>query len=292
MEQEIRAFLTDLKYGQGRAANTLVAYRADLAQFTRIISTRSGSSIPLGSLTVEHVDAYVDWLEARKYRASTVARKMAAVRSFITFATENDGSRRDSLLGRLKPPAAEAVRRTRILSRTEVTKLLAAPTERGRVRDLRDSAILAVLYATGIRAAEAVDLRTFDVDLASGVLRASGERSEKPLGTAYMPVRVYLLEARPQLIAGKDPGTLFLNQRGGGLSRQGLWLVVKRWAKAVGLQGRISPHTLRRSRAEHMLEDGRRKRDVQDFLGLTSPNTLHSKPAGHAGGEDVSNHER
>jgi integrase/recombinase XerD len=159
------------------------------------------------------------------------------------------------------------------------------------VRDLRDAAILALLYATGIRAAEAVDLRTFDVDMVSGALRASGERGEKPLGAAYGPLRAYLLDARPQLIAGKDPGTLFLNQRGGGLSRQGLWLVVKRWAKAVGLDGRISPHTLRRSRAEHMLEDGRRKRDVQRFLGLTSPNTLHSKPANLAGGEDVSTNE-
>jgi len=291
LEQAIQAFLTDLKYGQGRASNTLVAYRADLAQFAKVVANKIGGSTPAGALTVEHVDAYVDWLEAQEYRASTVARKMAVVRSFLRFASADDRSQADSLLDRLKPPLAEASRETPILTRVEVTTLMAAPLERSRVRDLRDAAILAVLYATGIRVAEAVDLRTYDVDMVSGVLRASGERPEKPLGTAYGPTRAYLVEARPQLISGKDPGSLFLNQRGGGLSRQGLWLVVKRWANAVGLNGRISPHTLRRSRAEHMLGDGHRKRDVQRFLGLTSPNTLHSKPASLAGGEDESTNE-
>jgi integrase/recombinase XerD len=291
LEQAIQAFLTDLKYGQGRASNTLVAYRTDLVQFAKVVADKTGESTAIGEFTVEHVDAYVDWLEARKYKASTVARKMAVIRSFIRFASADDRSRADSLLAQLKPPLAEASRETRILTRAEVTTLLAAPLERRRVRDLRDAAILAVLYVTGIRVAEAVELRTYDVDMVSGVLRASGERTEKPLDVAYGPLRAYLVDARPQLISGKDPGTLFLNQRGGGLSRQGLWLVVKRWANAVALDGRISPHTLRRSRAEHMLEDGRRKRDVQRFLGLTSPNTLHSKPASLAGGEDESTDE-
>ncbi len=154
------------------------------------------------------------------------------------------------------------------------------------------AAILAILYATGIRAEQAVGLQTFDIDLDRGVVRVRGEPAEKPLGLAYGALRVYLKEARPQLLAGQSVSSLFLNQRGRGLSRQGLWLVVKRWANVVGLKGSISPHTLRRSRAEHMLEEGWRKRDVQRFLGLTSPNTLRSEPANALGGEDWPPDER
>ncbi len=292
MEQAIQAFLSDLKYRQGRASNTLSAYRADLAQFSQVIATRSGRLPVVGMLTSDHVDAYVDWLDDQSYRASTVARKMAAVRSFIRFTFGSSGHRSERLLERLRSPLAEAKRNQRILTRAEVASLMSAPASKGRVRDVRDAAILALLYVTGIRAAEAVGLGTSDVDLERGVLRAAGERIERPLDMAQQPLRAYLQDARSQLLSGQDPGNLFLNQRGRPLSRQGLWLVVKRWTKVVGLRGSISPHTLRRTRAEHLLEDGQRKRDVQRYLGLTSPNTLRSMPGRVANGEEVSPDDR
>jgi integrase/recombinase XerD len=269
LEQAVQAFLNDLKFEHDRSANTLEAYRADLTQFVKVVTSQPGEKPTSTTLGPDQVAVYADWLLAQRYQTSTVARKMAAVRSFLKFSRPGEGIELESLL----------------------SSLIAAPRERGRARDLRDSAILELLYSTGIRAAEAVDLRVTDVDLFRGVLRGSGDRPEKPLGPASEPLRIYLLQGRPQLHSGSESGALFLNQRGKGLSRQGLWLVVKRWAKAIGLGERISPHTLRRSRAEHMLQDGRRKRDVQRFLGLTSPNTLRFKLAKDREREEEPRHE-
>jgi integrase/recombinase XerD len=290
LEQAVQAFLNDLKFEHDRSANTLEAYRADLTQFVKVVTSQPGEKPTSTTLGPDQVAVYADWLLAQRYQTSTVARKMAAVRSFLKFSRPGEGIELESLLSRLKPPAV-GKRTTRSLTKLEVASLIAAPRERGRARDLRDSAILELLYSTGIRAAEAVDLRVTDVDLFRGVLRGSGDRPEKPLGPASEPLRIYLLQGRPQLHSGSESGALFLNQRGKGLSRQGLWLVVKRWAKAIGLGERISPHTLRRSRAEHMLQDGRRKRDVQRFLGLTSPNTLRFKLAKDREREEEPRHE-
>jgi len=286
LEQAIKAFLIDLKLIQGRASNTLAAYRADLEQFQRVVQWETGEVPAAAGLTPEQIDVYVTWLNGQDYRTSTVARKMAAVRSFLKFVGSHEGRGTGTLAGRLSPPTASTSRSTRILTPAEIGALLAAPGDRGRVRDLRDAAILAVLYVTGIKAEQAVSLRTFDIDWEHGVLRVQGEPDLKPLNEAYEPLRVYLQESRPQLLSGPDDGALFLNQRGGGLSRQGLWLVVKKWSTAAGLEGSISPHTLRRTRAEHLLDRGWRKREVQRFLGLTSPNTLRGQPAPNTKRED------
>jgi integrase/recombinase XerD len=292
LEQAIQAFLAELKYVQARSSNTLAAYKTDLAQFKEAVARHTGHTPTMLDVTVESVDAYVTWLDLNRYRASTVARKMAAVRAFLRYAYGTGEHGPESLLARLKPPPSPIGRRTRVLTRDEVGRLLAVPVEKGRARDLRDRAILSLLYVTGIRVAEAVRLRTGDIDLGFGVLRGAGDRPEKALGRAHEPIRAYLKEARPQLAKDLEQQTLFLNQRGGGLSRQGLWLVVKRWARNAGLKGPISPHTLRRSRAEHMLEDGQRKGDVQRFLGLSSPNTLRLRPVTALDGEEEPRDER
>ncbi len=153
--------------------------------------------------------------------------------------------------------------------------MLQAPSGLPGARDIRDAAILALVYATGLRAAEAVELTVHDIELERGVLdRPKSEADPLPLGIAYHPVERYIKEGRPQLLRNRGEPTLFLNQRGEGLTRQGLWLVVKKWAEVCGLSEDVSPYTLRHSLTRHLLQSGRSRREVQELLGLSSPNTL------------------
>jgi integrase/recombinase XerD len=140
---------------------------------------------------------------------------------------------------------------------------------------LRDAAILALLYVTGFRAAEAVGLRLDEIDLDEGVIRrANSQGPVLKLGESLKVLRRYIEKGRPQLNSNANEKALFLNQRGQSLSRQGLWLVVKRWAHETELGEDVSPYSLRHSLAHHMLNQGRTRREVQELLGLSSPNVL------------------
>ncbi len=270
MEPDVEDFLSTLKARQGISLNTLLAYRADLQQFGRIVNADSPSAQADARPTPEAVRTYVEWLLGQSYKASTVARKMAAVRGYLR---SRPYSSLPELLAPLKPPPTEPSG-TQILTRSEIDRLLSAPVERGRARDLRDAAILAILYFTGLRASDAVGLQLGDVDLSAGVVVSGRIDSSRSLAGALGPVRQYIEKTRPGVETGSEPRALFLNQRGGALSRQGLWLVVKRWARSVGLGSRISPHTLRLSRAAHLLDQGVPAREIQSFLGLSRAHGL------------------
>jgi integrase/recombinase XerD len=137
--------------------------------------------------------------------------------------------------------------------------------------------LLAVLYATGLRAADAVGLRLSDLDLPEGRLRrASDEGGWISLGPAQPVLKRYLDEARPQLVHDSEVSAVFVNQRGKPLSRQGLWLIVKHWADATGLGEKVSPHSLRHALIQHMLAGGKSRRDIQHVLGLRSPNAIRA----------------
>jgi integrase/recombinase XerD len=202
---------------------------------------------------------------------------MAAVRSFIDYLARHEGLVDVSLAATLRPPPTPR-HPPRVLGTQEIDALLAAPARQHTPRGHRDAAILALLCATGMRASEAVALRVEDIDLGRGlVFRRQSEGQEDQalsLGQAVQPLRKYLDEGRPQLARSPDVPALFLNPRGKSLSRQGLWLVIKRWAAASGLEEAISPHTLRHTVAQHLLDSGRPRRHVQELLGLSSPNTL------------------
>jgi integrase/recombinase XerD len=161
------------------------------------------------------------------------------------------------------------------LNHEEIAAILHSPTESEHPRGLRDRAILAFLYATGFRAAEVVDLKLEDVDLSQGIVfRPATQNRSVPLGLAQGSMLDYLRKGRPQLVRDPHVQALFLNQRGQPLSRQGLWLVVKRWAKAAGVKGRVSPQTLRHTVAQNLLEEGKSRKEVLEFLDLSSPNSL------------------
>ena len=170
------------------------------------------------------------------------------------------------------PPAPRTLPKT--LSREEVYRLLEAPSKTGTPRGLRDAAILGVLYVGGLRATEAVESNLQDVDLAGGkFLRNGAEPATLSLGIALDPMHAYLRAGRPYLVKDEKEEALFLNLRGKRLSRQGLWLVVKRWAAAEGFGTDISPHTLRHSFATHLLSRGADLRTVQELLGHASIST-------------------
>ncbi len=201
--------------------------------------------------------------------ASTVHRKTACLRSFYKHL------RRDELIGDDPTAALSAPRRAKklpqVLNYAEVQKLLSAP--RGsEPTTLRDRALLEVMYACGLRASETIGLELSDIDLREGLLRARGKGSKErivPLGRkAIAALSVYLRGGRPKLVpAERHEARLFVNFRGGPLSRQGLYKIVQRHAREAGLAGQMSPHTLRHSFATHLLSGGCDLRAVQEMLG-------------------------
>jgi integrase/recombinase XerD len=280
MEDAIRRFLGHLEAVRGSSPNTLLAYRADLRQMASAVSSRLGRPAALADLSSALLEGYVGWLMQHGYRATTVSRKMAAARSFLDYLVREEGLTETSLGAVLRPPPTPR-HQPRVLGPDEVNTLLAAPAVQRTPRGLRDAAILALLYSTGMRASEAVSLRVEDIDLGRGLVfrrHSNGQEDQSlPLGAALEPLRRYLAEGRSQLARNPDVPSLFLNQRGKNLSRQGLWLVIKRWAAACGLESAISPHTLRHTVAQHLLDSGKTRRHVQEFLGLSSPNTLGAR---------------
>lgn len=282
MEEAIARFLSYLQVRLGRTPNTVLAYHADLRQFHLAVSEGLGKTAAPEGLTPEAVGLYLSWLTSHGYRPATLSRKMAAVRAFLEYLREVEGIGGDSLVEGLHPPPAPR-HRPRLLGQDEITRLLQSSSAARSPRGLRDAAVLAILYATGMRAADAVSLQLSDVDLERGqVWRPPHRQQPLPLGSAGAPLRRYLEQGRPHLVRDPEVRSVFLNQRGQELSRQGLWLIVKRWAETAGLGDDVSPHSLRHALAQHLLTQGKSRREVQQFLGLRSPNAIRSAGKGEA----------
>jgi len=273
-------FLAHLELERGLSRNTLEAYRCDLAQLGAFLERRG-----VGPLQATHDDlaAFIDSLAdgvgasgrelasaalQRRPAPATLRRKLACLRSFYRHL------RREQLLvadptARLRAPR-QGLRLPNVLSREEVFALLAA-VRGSSPAALRDRALLETMYACGLRASEVTGLLLGDLDLEGGVLRARGKGSKErlvPFGSkAAEALAAYLRRGRPRLVGMADEQHLFVNLRGRGLSRQGLYKIVQRHARAVGLEGRMSPHTLRHSFATHLLSGGCDLRSLQEMLG-------------------------
>jgi integrase/recombinase XerD len=262
-------FLAYLEFERGLSRNTLEAYRSDLLQFGRFLEERGGDAL---SATGADISDFLSLLAAGNGRppasTATIHRKAACLRSFYRHL------RREGLLDSDPTATLSAPRRgrrlPRVLTRGEVTKLLEQP-KGTEPTALRDRALLEVLYACGLRASEAIGLEVGDVDLEARVVRARGKGSKErvvPVGTAAIEaVRRYLERGRPQLVRGRGELGLFVNFRGGPLTRQGLYKIVLKHAEAAGLADRMSPHTLRHTFATHLLAGGCDLRSVQEMLG-------------------------
>lgn len=283
MKAAIDRFLEYLKEERESAKNTVLAYSTDTKQFEQVIAANAGRSIEPQELQAQMVVDYGQWLERQGYRPSTVSRKMAAARSFLQFLEQVDDRVQPRLYAKLQPPSSPR-QLPRTLTQEEVKRLLRAPAKAGTARGLRDAAILALLYSAGLRASEAVQVDLTDLDLQAGTLMRNGdEPTTLQLGGARTAIRDYLDAGRPHLVRDNREAALFLNLRGKRLSRQGLWLVVKRWAATADLAGEISPHSLRHTLIHHLLMQGRSKREIQDMLGLSSPNAIRVRLAPRQG---------
>lgn len=274
MQSAIRRYLQFLEYEQNASEHTLQAYRTDLHQFLAVVTTQTGKTVSPQELSQDLVMSYSEWLTAQGYRPATISRKFAALRSFLHYQGEIGLSELPNLTAGLNVPQ-EARKIPRMLNRDELDRLLDAPRSSNSPGPLRDAAILALLYEAGFRATELVELRLADVQLGQARIRHPSNLLESiSIPASVEVIRKYLQEGRPHLVRNPLEDVLFLNQRGTGLTRQGLWLVVKRWAAAAEIQGSLSPHTLRHTRARDLLSRGVIRREVQRFLGLSSPNAI------------------
>ncbi|WP_028322047.1 site-specific tyrosine recombinase XerD [Desulfatiglans anilini] len=263
-EQWIDRFLMQMELERGLSNHTIQAYARDLGRFNLYLR---GRGLDLGGLTQDDLNAYlVDLGRGLSFRS--VARHVSAIRVFLKYLVRhgvisgNPARLLDLPKMRRKLPE--------ILSLDEVDKLLAAPDGRSP-KGLRDRAMLEVLYAAGLRVSELIQLRTFLVDLEGGFLRTMGKGSKErlvPLGVrAVEAVRGYLQGGRPSLRKGPNSPYLFLNMRGGRMSRQGFWKLIKQYGRQAGIKKEITPHVLRHSFASHLLEGGADLRSVQIMLG-------------------------
>ncbi len=263
-------FLAYLELERGLSRNTLEAYRSDLQQFGEFL--RRSDLDPLTASCAELSDFVSELAEGREGRrpaaAATLQRKIACLRSFYRYLRREELIESDPTAD-LRPPRSRA-RLPRVLSRDQVNRLLEQPTGTDNAA-LRDRALLETMYACGLRASEAITLELPELDLEAGVLIARGKGSKErlvPIGSkALSTLRAYLERARPALVGLRDEPHVFLNLRGQALSRQGLYKIVQRHARAAGLDSRMSPHTLRHTFATHLLAGGCDLRSLQEMLG-------------------------
>jgi len=269
-------FLTWLAVERGRSPNTLSAYRRDLGAYDAWLAQRR---LVLESVTAADISAYIGHLRDTGKAPSSVARATVAVRSLHHFLADEGLSDSDAAAMVEAPRVPSGL--PKALSEDEVTALIDAVVG-DEPTDQRDRAILEVLYGTGIRISELVGLSLSDVDVDGALLRAFGKGSKErivPLGRpALRALREWFDQGRPALepehwARRGDAEAVFLNARGGRLTRAGAWLVVKKYGDRVGLGTRLTPHVLRHSCATHLLDHGADIRAVQELLGHVSIST-------------------
>lgn len=276
-DEQVQRFLDFLLVEKGYSNNTIAAYRNDLSQLTRYLAQERGMEGPLDwkKVSKDTIIAYILYLKEREYASSTVARKIAAVKSFFHYLLQS-GVLADDPTATLDSPRVKK-RLPRAAASEDIERLLAAAKGESP-KALRDTALLELLYATGMRVTELISLNLTDVDLETGTIRCYGKGAkerELPIHERSVEaLKLYLEKGRARLLHERqDEQALFLNPRGQRLTRQGLWLIVKQYAQEANLDMNVTPHTLRHSFATHMLNRGADLRNVQDLLGHASLST-------------------
>ncbi|MBI5947897.1 MAG: tyrosine recombinase XerD [Chloroflexi bacterium] len=279
MDDCIAQFLNFLAVEKNASGNTIAAYRNDLAQFQAFLTSTDGvAGAPvLTAVKGPAVVAFTEDLRARQYKDATVARKVAAVKSFFGFLSAEGMVDQDPTEQLKSPQVGKTL--PRALSTREVDELLEQPSRRNTPESRRDKCMLELLYATGLRVTELVSLNLSDVALESDPVTVrcvgKGDR-ERILPLHQRPVdelRQYIFHVRPRLVRNRKESALFVNRRGERLTRQGFWLILKNYAREAKLDKAITPHTLRHTFATHMLSGGMPLRNVQDALGHASIST-------------------
>lgn len=275
----VRGYLDHLAVERGLAANTLAAYRRDLGRYTSWLDARGISS--LDAVQSSDVSSFAAYLregdqEHPALSTTSAARIVVAVRGLHRFAVR-EGIVGFDAAGEVRPPAP-GKRLPKALDIADVERLLDAALHDDTPLALRDRALLEFLYGTGARISEALGLDVDDIDSETRAVRMTGKGGKErvvPIGSyALAAIDAYRVRARPLLsAAGKGSSRLFLNSRGGPLSRQSAWAILRTCAERADIQAAISPHTLRHSFATHLLDGGADVRVVQELLGHASVTT-------------------
>jgi integrase/recombinase XerD len=276
MDDSVGQFLSFLAVEKGASSNTIAAYRNDIQQFSGFTSNRRNGK---GWVTIDRstILEYLTDLKRKKYADATIARKVAAVKSFFGFLTAEQLIPADPTETLASPRVGKALPKP--ISPEQIDELLEQPLRRNTPEAKRDKAMLELLYATGMRVTELVSL---DVDAAvlrhdAAYVRCMGKGSKErtiPVHEhAVEAVQTYLDDARPLLVRTRDERALFVNRRGERLTRQGFWLILKAYAKSANISAHVTPHTLRHSFATHMLRGGAPLRNVQELLGHANIST-------------------
>ncbi len=278
MKEDIERFLTYLSVEKGFSDNTLAAYHNDLSQLASFVeedAAKRGLIPSWANFSRQGMLSYLLNLKERNYAATTQARKVAAAKSFFSFMV-TEGNLKDNPTGNVGSPNVGRPL-PKPISISQVRRLLEQPTKLSRPEAKRDSAMLALLYASGMRVSELTSLNLGDVDTAGDFVRCFGKGHKERLIPIYrqagLTVEEYVKEARPRLARNDEEKALFLNRRGERLTRQGFWQILKVYAKSAELNEEITPHTLRHSFATHMLSGGADLRSVQELLGHANIST-------------------
>ncbi|MEM7112090.1 MAG: site-specific tyrosine recombinase/integron integrase [Chloroflexota bacterium] len=278
MENQLLSFLGYLEEEYKYSQNTIAAYKNDLTQFLRYLEKHQHAGLEdWNEVGDDDVKAYVTFMKEKKkpYASSSIARKVAAVKSFFNYLSSRNLIDHNPTTDIDSPKVKKRLPQT--LSFEDVEKLLQAPTETKSPKHLRDTALLALLYSTGMRVTEIVSLQMNDLDLQKSLLYSpvkDGHLRELPVDKPTKQIlESYLQGGRPYLLKEPSIQSLFLNHRGQQLTRQGLWLIIKAYAKKVDLTTAVTPHTLRHSFAAHKLNSGSDLQEVQKLLGHANIST-------------------
>lgn len=288
MDRTITSFLQHLIVEKGFSRNTSDAYRNDLGQFWTFLqdqtnddahgngshSESSKDSFTWATVDINVLNKYIQDLRVRKgYRDTTTARKIASIRSFFGFLSENNIITEDPTESLGSPRVGRTL--PKFLSEEDVARLLDTAYKSGSYEGQRDAVIMELLYATGLRVGELVSLNLQDVDLSEAYIRCMGKGSKERIvylhSKALDELRRYLRESRIALLwHRRTEQALFVNHRGERLTRQWVWTILKTYAQRAGIDQTVTPHTLRHSFATHLLQRGASLRHVQELLGHSS----------------------
>jgi integrase/recombinase XerD len=282
VDTSVSEFLEFLAVEKGASGNTIAAYRNDLGQMEEFLASNAksngnGAGVPWLAINQGQVFDYILHLKGQSYAEATVARKVAAVKSFFSFLQAEGKVKVNPTETLASPKVGKSLPKP--LTVQEIDELLEQPMRRNTPEAKRDRAMLELMYATGLRVTELVSLDVSDCQLEGDrphvrlVGKGNRERQIPLLEQPVQEVLEYIRFARPRLVGERDETALFVNRRGERLTRQGFWLILKGYAQEAGILGRVTPHTLRHSFATHMLRGGMDIHKVQELLGHANIST-------------------
>lgn len=272
LEENLENFLDYLSIERGLAQNTIISYRYDLIKYISFLKKKKIGSFNQTNKVL--VNNYFVFLREKGLEINSISRNLVAVKMFYRFLLM-EGLIKEDTTSLIEFPRVSK-KLPHVLSLREINLLLDKANFKVKL-GLRDQAVLELFYATGLRVSELIYLKINDVNMENCMLKCLGKGSKEriiPFGNmAYQSLKLYLDRTRPKLVKNPDEDALFLNSRGESLSRQGVFYLVKLYAKKAKIEKKVTPHTLRHTLATHLLENGADLRSVQEMLGHSDIST-------------------